>query len=709
MPLILILDDRASNRTIYSRLARKVEPEVTIKEFSDPTSALEWLETSAPDLIITDFRMPEVDGAEFTRRFRAIAGAAEIPVIVVTAYDEAGYSTDALDAGATEFLRTPLDHAEFVLRVRNVLRMHRQHKQLHSRAVTLEKELKESEQVREHLVRDSKEALAQVIDTIPAMISASDRDGRCVFSNTFRTAVVSSFSGDGEDPFGQDHAQRDRLLDAMVFRTGVSLPSFEEELVDRKGNRLVLLTTKAPILDTFTNQVINVLTTSLDITSRKEADDRLAFRANHDLPTGLPNRNMLEARMDRALARAGRGDVVFALHFVDLDQFKTINDSFGHLLGDEVLRLAALRIKGCALEQDTVARLGGDEFAIFQSAIAGEDEARDLAHRILESLTRPFSVHGKQVTVSASVGTALYPRDGGNFTELVNNADLAMYSVKSNGKNGEAVFASAMTEVSGWRLQMRDDLRHALSRDEFYLVYQPQIEMTSGRIAGVEALLRWRKPSGEAVTPNVFLPIAAEFGMVSAIDAMVMGKACAQAAQWLKDGVPAIQMCVNVSPASFDVCDVAKIVEDALAITGLPPSNLEIELTEQTLAINTERAIAALQKIKAQGIKIAIDDFGVGHSSMQTLKDYPVDRLKIDQSFIVDVTKNQRDGIMVKAFIDLGSKLALTVIAEGVETVEQLTFLVGQGYNDFQGYYFSEPVLPDAIPELVRKGLSTRR
>ncbi|MGI4795425.1 MAG: putative bifunctional diguanylate cyclase/phosphodiesterase, partial [Janthinobacterium lividum] len=521
MSLILILDDRASNRTIYGRLARNVEPLVRVEEFADPLAALAWLEGNTPDLIITDFRMPNLDGAEFTRRLRARECTAEIPVIVVTAYDQPGYSTEALDAGATEFLRTPLDYAEFVLRVRNVFRMHRQHKELQRRATNLERELKESEEVREHLVRDSKEALAQVIDTIPAMISAADRDGRCVFSNTFRTSMVGGIGTDGPDPFGIDHAQREASLNGMVFRTGASLPSFEEDLVDHRGRRLVLLTTKAPLRDTTTDEVINVLTTSLDITARKEADERLVYRANHDSQTDLPNRAMLAAKLDQAVARGGRRDMMCAVHFIDLDQFKAINDSLGHLSGDEVLRLVAERVKRCAREQDTVARFGGDEFAVLQTTITGEADAKCLASRIVESLASPFEVNGRQVGVSASVGTALYPRDGSTFTELVTNADLAMYSVKMKGRNGDAIFVPAMTAINGWRLQMRDDLRQALAVDDFHLVYQPQIEITSGRIAGVEALLRWRKPSGEEVAPSVFLPIAEEFGLIAAIDTLV--------------------------------------------------------------------------------------------------------------------------------------------------------------------------------------------
>lgn len=706
MPLILILDDRASNRTIYTRLVGIVEPEALVKEFSDPIEALAWLKRNTPDLIITDFRMPKLDGAEFTRRFRALAGASEVPVIVVTAYDEAGYSTDALDAGATEFLRTPLDHSEFVLRVRNVLRMHRQHKELQRRAFSLEQELKASEQVREHLVRDSREALAQVIDTIPAMISAADRDGRCVFSNAFRNAFLSMVADGAETaplgPFGIEHAQREASLNAMVFRDGATLPAFEEELV-ANGSRLVLWTTKAPLRDVATNEVVNVLTTSLDITARKVSEERLDYRATHDLQTGLPNRLMLETRLDQAAARGGRGDVLAAMHMIDLDQFKAINDSLGHLCGDEVLRQVAERIRVHAQDNDTVARIGGDEFVVLQTTISSKRDAQAFAGRIVKDLTTPFTVDGRQVTISASIGTALYPLDGSTFTQLLSNADLAMYTVKRTGRNGDAMFVPSMTTTKGWRLQMRDNLRHALVVDQFHLVYQPQVEITSGRIVGVEALLRWRTTNGDIVPPNVFLPIAEEFGMIAAIDALVMVKACDQAARWTKDGVPRIRMCVNISPASFDVSDVPKIVEDALAISGMEPEDLEIELTEQTLAIDTFRAAAALHKLKAHGVKIAIDDFGVGHSSMQVLKEYPIDRLKIDRSFITNVVGNSTDGIMVKAFIELGLKLKMTVIAEGVETIEQLTFLVGEGCNDFQGYYFSRPVAPERIPDMVRQ------
>jgi len=375
MPLVVILDDRVTNRNIFARLAASIEEGVEVETYGDPVEALEALARRTPDLVITDFKMPHMDGAEFIRRFRMRPECADVPVVVLTVYEERSFRLSALEAGATDFLLSPVDHHEFLTRARNLLRLRRQQEIIKSRAFLLERELQESEQTREEVLRDSRERLAQVIDTMPAMISAADREGRCVFVNAYQASIY------GLDPhaaMGQDLAtllhdersRRSRMLDELVFRSGKALPSFEEEVVDRAGAKRTFLTTKSPLRDS-SGQIVHVLTTALDITERKAAERHLVHIAHHDGLTGLPNRTLLQDRLRREIARARRGDRFLALHLIDLDRFKAINDALGHHAGDELLNAIAGRLKATVREVDTVARLGGDEFAILQTDVAG--------------------------------------------------------------------------------------------------------------------------------------------------------------------------------------------------------------------------------------------------------------------------------------------------------------------------------------------------
>jgi diguanylate cyclase (GGDEF)-like protein/PAS domain S-box-containing protein len=696
MPLVVILDDVATNRKVFAELAASIESGVTVRSFGDPTETLAWLEHNTPDLIVTDFKMPVMDGAEFIRRFRTQPNGAEIPVIVITIYEEREFRLRALEAGATDFLNSPIDHQEFVTRARNLLKLRKQQIQLATRADNLARELKDSERSREEALRDSSERLAQVIDTVPALISATDREGRILFINAYQAALsgiglAEAVGLDMQAVLGEDHGKRSKTLDRKVISTKAALPSFEEEIVDFIGTKRIFLTTKTPLRDC-SNAVVGVLTSSLDITDRKRAENHLFNMAHHDVLTGLPNRALLSDRLRREIARARRGDRRFALHLVDLDGFKDINDGLGHQVGDQFLIEVASRLRLLVRENDTIARFGGDEFAILQTHIMRNEDAADMATRIIEAIGAPWSHAGERVTSSASIGIAIHPTDGADAQELLRNSDLAMYRAKHDGGKVFRFYASDMIRRARASLILDSDLHEAIAKEQFVLHYQPQIALRTGQITGAEALLRWQRPGHGLVGPSEFLARAEENGLIIPINEWVLREACRQAKSWQQRGHLPIRVGANLSSIQFFKQNVPLLVTKVLADTGLDPWLLDLELTEGIVMHDAEAVARDLQQLRDLGVGISIDDFGTRYSSLTYIKNFTVDRLKIDQCFIRDLTINPSDAAIVRAIVSLGHSLGLEIVAEGVESAEQLALLRTEGCDEVQGFYFAAPM-----------------
>src|ERR1035437_4951020 len=575
MALIVILDDRETNRKIFSKLAASIESGASVCDFGDPSELLAWLEHNTPVLIVTDFKMPKMDGAEFIRRFRARPNSGEIPIIVITVYEEREFRLRALEAGATDFLTSPVDHQEFVTRARNLLKLRKQQIQLAARANSLAQELMHAERSREEALRDSSERLAQVIDTVPAIIRATDCEGRVLFMNAYQAALLGigpneAIGLDMPPVFGKDHVTRSKTLDRKVIKIQATLPTFEEEVVDFTGTKHVFLTTKTPLRDS-RNAVVGVLTSSLDIADRKRAEDHLFYMAHHDVLTGLPNRALLSDRLRREIARTRRGDRPFALHLVDLDGFKDINDGLGHQVGDQFLVEVAGRLRSLVRETDTIARLGGDEFAILQTRVTRNEDAADMATRIIEAIGAPWSHAGERVTSSASIGIAIHPTDGADAQELLRNSDLAMYRAKHDGGKVFRFYASDMNRRARASLILDSDLHEAIAKEQFVLHYQPQIALRTGQITGAEALLRWQRPGHGLVGPSEFLARAEENGLIIPINEWVLREACRQAKSWQQRGHLPIRVGVNLSSIQFFKQNVPLLVTKVLADTGLDP------------------------------------------------------------------------------------------------------------------------------------------
>jgi diguanylate cyclase (GGDEF)-like protein/PAS domain S-box-containing protein len=441
--------------------------------------------------------------------------------------------------------------------------------------------------------------------------------------------------------------------------------------------------------------------TVIDITERKRAEEQVKHLAFHDALTGLPNRLLLNDRLTVALAQAHRSRQKLALLFLDLDRFKIINDSLGHTVGDELLRRVAERLHACVREGDTVARLGGDEFVILVTRISSDSDADTIAHKVLAAVRLPFGVEQRDFFLTTSVGVSLYPADGIDAETLLQNADTAMYRAKEQGRDNYQLYAPAMNSRAAERLSLENRLRQALQNEELVLHYQPIVDLRNGRVRGAEALLRWRHPERGLLAPAEFIPLAEVSGLISPIGRWVLQTACAQAREWQTLGNPRFTMSVNLSPRQFLQTDLVSQVADALSSNGLDAGSLDLEITESNAMENAEITVNTLWELRRLGVGISMDDFGTGYSSLNYLKRFPIDRVKLDRSFVRDVVTNPEDGAIVRAVISMAHTLRLVVVAEGVENQDQLAFLRQHRCDEMQGFLFSPPVEPEEFQKLL--------
>jgi diguanylate cyclase (GGDEF)-like protein/PAS domain S-box-containing protein len=432
-----------------------------------------------------------------------------------------------------------------------------------------------------------------------------------------------------------------------------------------------------------------------DINRRKEAEQEIELLAYHDALTRLPNRALAKDRLIQVLAMAKRDNRHVGVLHIDLDRFKKVNDSLGHAIGDQLLLAVATRLSETVRESDTVARFGGDEFTIICPGIADVADVTAVARKIVEALTDPFTLAGEEVYLSASIGIAISPSDGDCADELLKHADIAMYSAKARGRNSYQFYCDKFNRKSQERLSLENGLRRALQYGEFSLVYQPQIDLRGDKMIGMEALVRWNHPTKGLINPAEFISLAEETGLIIPLGEWVLRAACAQTKSWQNNGLPKSRVAVNISGHQFKQKDFIDMVEKALKNTGLPPDCLELELTESIVMEDVDEAIMTIVDLKTRGINIAIDDFGTGYSSLSYLKHFPIDRLKIDQSFVTDITTDPDSAAITEAIIAMARSLGLDIVAEGVETTEQLDFLRERQCHVMQGFFFARPLKAD--------------
>ncbi|MCQ8182596.1 EAL domain-containing protein [Methylomonas sp. SURF-1] len=473
----------------------------------------------------------------------------------------------------------------------------------------------------------------------------------------------------------------------------------------RKDGELVPLWQNISAVRDSEGRVIRYISVFYDLSEQKQNAEHIHYLAYYDALTDLPNRQHFQERCEHSLERARRDQQTLALLFLDLDRFKHVNDSLGHPVGDELLRMAAQRLKDSLRHGDTVARLGGDEFIILLENHPSISDTEKVAAKILQALAQPFSVHGHKLEIGTSIGISLYPDDGEDYTTLIKHADLAMYQAKERGRGNFQFFEAHLTERARERLFLEGELREALHRGELQVHYQPQFSLADGSLIGAEALLRWCHPDKGMIPPDKFIAIAEDSGLIVPIGEWVLRNACRQARIWAEAGKSFRRMAVNLSGAQIERSDVLAAVDRILAETGLAPQHLELEITETYIMRQAERNIRVMEALRDLGVTLAIDDFGTGQSSLSYLKRLPVDKLKIDRSFVMDIPQDANDSAITRSILALGHSLRLTVLAEGVETAEQLAFLKELACDEAQGYYFSRPLDAASFSELLYGGV----
>lgn len=501
---------------------------------------------------------------------------------------------------------------------------------------------------------------------------------------------------------------RDRQRLMRLLRETGALTNEEVELRGKDGEPVWALSNARliPSPDDATSATLEGIL--LDISDRKRAEEEMIYKAYHDSLTGLPNRALFLDRMSVALARAERTHQAAAVMFLDLDELKSINDTLGHTTGDELLKSLARRLSGLLRPDDTVARVGGDEFTILIPDIKSETDAEIVAKKVLDSVAQPFQVDRDEIHVTTSIGVAVFPTDGTDADTLIHNADGAMYRCKEGGGNSYQFCSRSGTRAVG-RLMLEQELRGALERDEFVVWYQPQVTISDRRLVGMEALVRWNHPERGIVEPAGFIPLAEHTGLITELGEQVLRKACKQMKQWTLRGFTDLRVGVNVSPRQFYQRDFIGMVEHVVTETDLDPSSLELEVTESVAVQKSERTMLILRQLNDMGISIAIDDFGTGQSSLTYLKQFPVDTVKIDRSFVVDLPRHTNAESIVTAVLLLANQLGLRTIAEGVETEEQCDFLRSNDCRIIQGYLISRPLPPDQIEQLFLTSLAATR
>jgi len=688
--LLLVEDNPGDARLLREMFNEQGSQNTEFTHVQCMRDAEKHLAEHAVDITVLDLGLPDAQGLEAVRRVRA--AAPRVPLVVLSAMDDESLAAQALQEGAQDYLIKGQVDARGLMRA---LRYAIERK------------------VMEEALFVEKERAQVTLNCIGEAVVCTDISGNITFLNLVAERMTGwSWQEAASRPMAEvfrimDSATLEICPDPMEMAVGenptVHLPS-NCVLIRRDGFEIPIEDSVAPIHDR-EGKATGAVIVFRDVSTARAMAAEMTYSAQHDFLTGLPNRMLLNDRVSQAIVLAPRHSNKVAVLFLDLDGFKHINDSLGHPIGDKLLQSIAKRLVDCVRTSDTVSRQGGDEFVLLLSEVHRSEDAAISALRILQAVAEAHSIDQHDLHVTASIGVSVYPDDGQDAETLIKNADTAMYQAKENGRQSYQFFKPAMNVRAVERQSIEENLRRALERQEFALHYQPKINLRTGEISGAEALLRWMHPVRGPVSPAQFIPVAEDCGLILPIGQWVLREACKQARAWADAGLPLPTMAVNISSMEFREDNFIESVFTTLSETGLDPKSLELELTESVLMKRAESAASVLKTLRSRGVQIAVDDFGTGYSSLSYLRKFPINALKIDQSFVRQITSTPDDTTIVTAVISMGRSLKLRVVAEGVETQEELTFLRARLCDEAQGYYFSRPVRPEQFAKLLKSGI----
>lgn len=705
---VLIVEDTPASLKLLSDLL--TDAGYYVRQAPNGELALWTAQSRPPELILLDIRMPGIDGFEVCRRLKASPQLAQVPIIFLSAQHDTDDKVRGFALGAVDFIAKPFQAEEILARTDAHVRLGRAQHALALERATLEQRVAErtEELAREVEQRRANEEFmrlaSQVFEATRDAIVVTDREGLIVGTNPAFTQI-SGYTQDevmGKSVVLLHAGEQDSATLAVMAQAMVNSGHWSGEMLARRKNGETypgLLSASA--VRNEAGEATNYVALFLDITERKAEQHLIDFLSHHDALTGLPNRLLARQRFEQALASARRDSRCVAVMCLDLDRFRSINDSYGHEVGDKALQVVSHFLTDTVREGDIVTRQGGDEFQIVVQDDSELGATMALAQKILAGLRKELVIDGQQITVTSSIGIAVSPTDGDSFDELMRNADTALYRAKETGRDNYAFFTERMDAAIRDKLAIQSQLRGAIARDEFEVHYQPQMCLRSGKLTGAEALLRWNSAVLGRVPPNRFIPLAEEYGLVNSIGDWVLDRVCAQIRIWQDQGLGDIKVSVNLAAGQFANDATVPYVEHTLRRHGLAPACLGLEITEGTVMGDPDKAVAALHRLKDIGVSISLDDFGTGYSSLGYLKRFPIDTLKIDKSFVDDVTTSANDAAIALSVISLAHNLNMQVIAEGVETREQLQFLTERGCDEMQGYFFSPPVNAEAFTRLL--------
>jgi len=690
--VLLIAADADEAARVLGELGSVTEERFHVEWVTSLSIGIDRLREGSVVAAVLDLDLLGTQGAAaFEMLFQALSS---VPVLLLSSPEEEALARQATQHGAYDYL---LKEQSDGFRLRRTVRtmMDRGAADL----VALENEVANAtlDSIGEAVLRTDKRGNITYLNRFAEELIGWSRDEAIGHPTVDVLQLIDNASGAPVDNAVATVMQHDRSANATICMIHCTL-------VRRDGIRFGIENRVTSVGDKAGN-VIGAVMCIRDVSMARAASLEISRVAQHDVLTNLPNRTLFNDRIAQAISLAERQRKQLAVLFVDLDQFKRINDSLGHGVGDNLLRSVAARLTACVRRSDTVCRLGGDEFVILLSQVEHAEDAAISARKILRAVAAPHIIDNRSLDISVSIGGCTYPADGLDGATLMSHADAAMYEAKLHGRNGYQFFRSDMHKRVAKRLQLEGDLRSALGRNEFVLYYQPKINLHTGQITGMEALIRWLHPKEGLLLPSVFIPIAEECGLIVPIGQWVLLEACRQSREWSDSGLGTVPVAVNVSAAEFRAKDFVSRVRAVLISSGIEPNNLQLELTESVLMEDADSTVTTLRALKVMGVQMAIDDFGTGFSSFTYLQRFHVDTLKVDRSFVREITGDPKAINLVSAMINIGKSLNQRVIAEGVENCAQLNFLQHHGCDEGQGFYFSHPVVAAEAGSLFKRGL----